>query len=173
MSCKYVDPVRWQTPDFFELPSSSKLLFCYFYDNCDLAGFIPVNKPLWSVYTGIPKDELDKVIDTLSEFVIVEDGIAWLCNHLVDNRNFPLNERNKAHRSIINLFERNSNHISSFKYYSSLTLQDTTRLYKDYTRQDNTGEDLSSFDPPSSNDKIGLKPGELLQMRENAKSSED
>ena len=173
MSCKYVDPVRWQTPGFFELPSSSKLLFCYLYDNCDLAGFIPVNKPLWSFNTGILKDELDTAMDTLSEFVIVEDGIAWLSNHLVDNRNFPLNKRNKAHKAIINLFERNSNHVSSFQYYSSLTIQDTTRQYKDKTIHYNTGEDLSSFDPPSSNNRIGLKPGELLQMREDAKSSED
>ena len=75
MSCKYVDPVRWQTPDFFELPSSSKLLFCYLYDNCDLAGFIPVNKPLWSVYTGIPKDELDKVIDKNGIKIIGESNI--------------------------------------------------------------------------------------------------
>ena len=129
MSCKYVDPVRWQTPGFFELPSSSKLLFCYLYDNCDLAGFIPVNKPLWSFNTGILQDELNTAMDTLSEFVIVENGIAWLSNHLVDNRNFPLNKRNKAHKAIINLFERNSNHVSSFQYYSSLTIQDTTRQY--------------------------------------------
>ena len=138
MSCKYVDPVRWQTPGFFELPSSSKLLFCYLYDNCDLAGFIPVNKPLWSFNTGILQDELNTAMDTLSEFVIVENGIAWLSNHLVDNRNFPLNKRNKAHKAIINLFERNSNHVSSFKYYSSLTIQDTTRHYKTIQRQDNT-----------------------------------
>ena len=170
MSCKYVDPVRWQTPDFFELPSSSKLLFCYLYDNCDRAGFIPVNKPLWSFNTGILQDELNTAMDTLSEFVIVENGIAWLSNHLVDNRNFPLNKRNKAHKAIINLFERNSNHVSSFQYYSSLTIQDTTRQYKDNTIHYNTGEDLSSFDPPN---RIGLKPGELLQMREDAKSSED
>ena len=173
MSCKYVDPVRWQTPGFFELPSSPKLLFCYLYDNCDLAGFIPVNKPLWSFNTGILQDELNTAMDTLSEFVIVENGIAWLSNHLVDNRNFPLNKRNKAHKAIINLFERNSNHVSSFQYYSSLTIQDTTRQYKDNTIHYNTGEDLSSFDPPSSNDRIGLKPGELLQMREEAKSNED
>ena len=173
MSCKYVDPVRWQTPDFFELPSSSKLLFCYFYDNCDLAGFIPVNKPLWSVYTGIPKDELDKVIDTLSEFVIVEDGIAWLSNHLVDNRNFPLNKRNKAHKAIINLFERNSNHVSSFQYYSSLTIQDTTRQYKDNTIQyrgiqwhskgNQSRESRTSFLPGGRKEEFkGQSSGEIL-----------
>ena len=49
---------------------SSKLLFCYLYDNCDLAGFIPVNKPLWSVYTGISKDELDSLKDNSSQLVL-------------------------------------------------------------------------------------------------------
>jgi len=126
MSCKYSDPSRWQSPEFFNLSGQAKYLYCFLYDNCDLAGFIPVNDGLWNVLTGIPKENITSILDELGDLVDVDNGIAWLKNHLDENRNLPLNRKNNAHKSIIKIFEKRKDHTSSWKFFQSLPIQDIT-----------------------------------------------
>lgn len=166
MSCKYVDPVRWQQPLFSNLSPRSKLLLCYLYDNCDLAGFLPNNKKQISFFLGIPVEEINSLFLEIENLAIIDGDIIWLKNHLVENRNFPLNAKNKAHQSIIRSFERNKIHTEAYSYFTSLSIPDTTLQDKDTTLHYRapSKDHPRTIQGPSENDKIGLRAGELMKM---------
>jgi len=170
MSCKYIDPLRWQQPDFNKLTPNAKLLICYLYDNCDLAGFIPKNLNLFSFFLGISIKDIELSIKEIKNLIAINNDIVWLKNHLIENRNFPLNPKNQAHKSIINSFERNKFHTEAYKFFSSLRLHDNTLPDKDKTLHYNTEDLRTPLKGPSNNKNDGLEKGELLRMFKNDRS---
>jgi len=137
-SHRWINPARWEDPYFTQRSLKAKYLYLFLYDRSNNAGFIAINYALWSVYTGIAKNDISSLMDELEEVVIVENGYAWLKNHLFLNRNYPLNPENNAHKSIFRMFEERSDHSKAWKFYNSHIPQDISS--QDKTRQETLQE---------------------------------
>ena len=163
MSKKFINPEMWETVEFQNLSKDAKSLYIYLYVKCDIAGFIRLNADLFTFQTKIK--DIDHCLKELKDFIQNDNGVLWLSDHLIDNSNFPLNPKNNAHRKIIHLFEV-CNHSYAKKYFEGLHI---TSLYNNNTLLYSTKDDATPLQPPSHNDRIGLKPGELLKMKLDAK----
>ena len=168
MSAVFSAADKWEEPWHESLSNNAKVLYDYLYDTADNAGFKPVNKKIWCVYTGLDLDEINVVIDELKELVIIENGVAWIKHHLEYNRNVDILTQNNAKAKIRKIYEANKNHKTAYYYYS--TLIDSTLLYstEPWKKGIQVAKAKDVYESGSP-----LKPGELLQMREDAKSSED
>ena len=104
MTIRFTLAEKWQDVWFRKLPPVGKLLFLYMCDNCNLAGIweVDLEQATFSVGVNIADVQgafkgLDRSYETLNGTHI------WLKNFLKHQRNLPLNHRNAAHASIINL----------------------------------------------------------------------
>ena len=127
MSSVFSAAEKWDEPWYGILSIQAKVLYDYLYDTADIAGFKPQNFPIWSAYTGLTESEIEKALDELKEVVIIENGLAWLKDHLKFNRNVNINVQNNAMAKIRKTYVANKNHKSAFSYYS--TLLDSTLPY--------------------------------------------
>ena len=165
MSKKFINPEIWETIEFQDLSKDAKSLYIYLYVKCDIAGFIRLNADLFTFQTKIK--DIDQCLKELKDFIKNDNGVLWLSNHLIDNSNFPLNQKNNAHRKIIHLFEV-CNHSYAKEYFEGLH---NTLLYNNNTILYSTKEDTTPLQPPSSNAIKGLKEGEFLEMIKESKPS--
>jgi hypothetical protein len=106
MSSRYSQTEKWADAWFSQLSPKSKLLFLYFCDNCNIAGFIEIIPKRICIDTGLTSQELDKCLIELSKcFVYSNDNsVIYLRTFLKHQKNLPLNENNKAHLGILKTF---------------------------------------------------------------------
>ena len=106
MSSRYSQTEKWGDGWFSQLTPKSKLLFIYFCDNCNIAGFIEIIPKRICIDTGLTSQELDKCLIELSKcFVYSNDNsVIYLRTFLKHQKNLPLNENNKAHLGILKTF---------------------------------------------------------------------
>ena len=126
MSSVFSAAEKWDEPWYGILSIEAKVLYDYLYDTADNAGFKPQNFHIWSAYTGLTESEIESTLDELKEVVIIENGLAWLKDHLKFNRNVNINVQNNAMAKIRKTYKANKKHKSAFSYYS--TLLDSTLL---------------------------------------------
>ena len=175
MSSVFSAAEKWDEPWYGILSIEAKVLYDYLYDTADNAGFKPQNFHIWSAYTGLTESEIESTLDELKEVVIIENGLAWLKDHLKFNRNVNINVQNNAMAKIRKTYVANKNHKSAFSYYS--TLLDSTLLYS--TEPLNKGRrsvnNSNEFIPVQPNMKIHkaqkfengeppMKVGDVLQL---------
>ena len=175
MSSVFSAAEKWDEPWYGILSIEAKVLYDYLYDTADNAGFKPQNFHIWSAYTGLTESEIESTLDELKEVVIIENGLAWLKDHLKFNRNVNINVQNNAMAKIRKTYEANKEHKAGFSYYS--TLLDSTRLYS--TEPLNKGRrsinNSNDFIPVQPNMKIHkaqkfengeppMKVGDVLQL---------
>jgi len=106
MALRFTNSDKWNDEWFCNLSKDEKLLFIFITDNCNAAGFIEVNKRIWSAYTGLSIDELNIAIEGIKKKVIIskDNSCLYIVNFLKHQKNLPLNPENKAHIGIIKLF---------------------------------------------------------------------
>jgi hypothetical protein len=92
---------KWEDPWFRKLKPNEKLLYLYMCERCDIAGFWPIDFGLASYLTNIPTRALQGAYKGLAEAYIEHGGFVWLRDFVRQQRNWPLNEANKAHAAII------------------------------------------------------------------------
>lgn len=107
MAYRFTDTDKWNDKWFFELKPNEKLLFIYLCENCDIAGFIETNFRKWSTDTNINNTTIIKGALKGLERGLIYSGnndILYIKNFLKHQKNYPLNEKNKAHLGIIKRF---------------------------------------------------------------------
>lgn len=106
MAYRYTDTNKWADNWFLNLSPTAKLLWNYFCDNCDIAGFIEVNTVRFSFDTGLTPEEIEQAIPEISSKLIISKtrDVLYLINFLKHQKNYPLREKNKCHKGILRRF---------------------------------------------------------------------
>ena len=105
MSYRFTTPEKWQDVWFRKLSISEKLIFLFFLDNCNLAGFIELDFESISFFTGLSEIEILTAVKGLNKGCLTIDNWVWLKNFLKHQKNLPLNPENNAHKHIIGLIK--------------------------------------------------------------------
>jgi hypothetical protein len=106
MAYRYTDTNKWSDNWFSGLSPTAKLLWNYFCDNCDIAGFIEVNTVRFSFDTGLTPEEIEQALPEISSKLIISKtrDVLYLSNFLKHQKNYPLRETNKCHKGILRRF---------------------------------------------------------------------
>jgi hypothetical protein len=148
---------KWKDLWFSNLSPHAKLLFFYFVENCDNAGFFEVNKKFMLFHTGFNEQELmDAGIELKKSYIKSKDGTKlWFKNFLKYQKKLPLNYSNRSHKQIISIIEENLANENKFKGNSVITF-----LLPDYKKVNETQENES------------LNSGEVEKVSESSNSPE-
>jgi hypothetical protein len=108
---------KWKDLWFSNLSPNAKLLFFYFVENCDNAGFFEVNKKFMLFHTGFNEQELmDAGIELKKSYIKSKDGTKlWFKNFLKYQKKLPLNSLNNMHKQVIMLIQENLSDENKFK----------------------------------------------------------
>jgi len=108
---------KWKDLWFSNLSPNGKLLFFYFVENCDNAGFFEVNKKFMLFHTGFNEEQLmDAGIELKKSYIKSKDGTKlWFKNFLKYQKKLPLNLANNMHKQIIMLIQENLSDENKFK----------------------------------------------------------
>jgi hypothetical protein len=106
MAYRFTDTEKWRDLWYSKLTQLQKLLFIYLCDNCDIAGFIDVNYRLWAFDIGSSEETIKGALVGLDRGLVVSNcgETLYIRNFLKHQKNYPLNEKNAAHRGIIKCF---------------------------------------------------------------------
>lgn len=104
---RYTETNKWRDPWFQGLPHGSKLLFLYFCDNCDNAGFYEQNMSEACFHLRITESQYTKALAPLiqSGKLRIARNWLWITNFLRHQKNDILSRANNAHIQIIRLIE--------------------------------------------------------------------
>lgn len=141
MSYRISNIEKWKDMWFLDLSPISKILFFYFVENCDNAGFFEVNKKLILFQTGLTEDELMTAGTELKKsYIKSKDGtVLWFRNFLKYQKKLPLNYSNRSHKQIIYIIEENLANENKFKGNSVIK-----SLLPDYKKFNETKENNST-----------------------------
>jgi len=117
MSYRMTNIEKWKDLWFSNLSPNAKLLFFYFVENCDNAGFFEVNKKFMLFYTGLDEKQLyDAGNELKKSYVKSGDGTKlWFKNFLKYQKKMPLNSANNMHKQVILLIQENLSDETKFK----------------------------------------------------------
>jgi hypothetical protein len=117
MSYRLTNIEKWKDLWFSDLSLHAKLLFFYFVENCDNAGFFEVNKKFMLFHTGLTEEQLMEAGTELKKsYIKSHDGTKlWFKNFLKYQKKLPLNSANNVHKQIIHLIHENLSDEKKFK----------------------------------------------------------
>ena len=117
MSYRITSTEKWKDLWFSDLSPNAKLLFFYFVENCDNAGFFEVNKKFMLFYTGLNEEQLMEAGTELKKsYIKSQDGTKlWFKNFLKYQKKLPLNSASNIHKQIIGLLQYNLSDETKFK----------------------------------------------------------
>lgn len=102
---RFTSTEKWQDKWYRQLPPYHKLIWEYLRDCCNNAGFIELDSEQISFSTGIPREEIPKIIKGLDRgYLGAKEGHKdwiWIKNFLKHQKNLPLNPNNNSHKQII------------------------------------------------------------------------
>lgn len=107
MSYRFSNTDKWSDEWFVDLNPNEKLMFLYFCDCCDIAGFYELSLRKMSFDLGLKPDEIKAAFSGLSKCYIVskDKKVIFIKNFMKHQKNLPLNTQNKAHVGIISRFK--------------------------------------------------------------------
>jgi len=117
MSYRMTNTEKWKDLWFSNLSPHAKLLFFYFVENCDNAGFFEVNKKFMLFHTGLDEKQLmDAGTELKKSYIKSVDGTKlWFKNFLKYQKKLPLSLSNNMHKQIILLIQENLADDTKFK----------------------------------------------------------
>lgn len=106
MSSRYTDTEKWQDGWYADLQPYAKLLFNYFCDNCDCAGFMEISKRKIASDIGFSVEDFEGAYKDLARGLVgSKDGYTiFIKNFLKRQKSLPLKIDNNYHRGIIKRF---------------------------------------------------------------------
>jgi hypothetical protein len=105
MAKRFTETDKWKDSWFLDLSAGQKLVWLYFLDNCDNAGFIEINLRYMAFVIGIDEDKILGAIKGLNRGLLgPKNNVYFIKNFLKHQKNIPLNSTNNAHKQIINIF---------------------------------------------------------------------
>lgn len=132
MSKRFTDSAIWQKEFYTQYTMKQKLLLRYLFDNCNNAGIIEPNYPLFSFFIGekITEDDVMSLNTDKERIKKLPNGKLFLTKFIKFQQGNFLNYNNKAHLQIINILKENKVDLSSI--FGTLK------------------EDISPIEPPSN-----------------------
>jgi hypothetical protein len=106
MPYRFTDTAKWEDKWFSGLKPVEKLLFLYLCDNCDPAGFIEINIRRWAFDLQASEHIVEGALKGVEKSFIYSTckNYIYIRNFLRHQKNYPLNENNRAHRGVISRF---------------------------------------------------------------------
>jgi hypothetical protein len=166
MSYRISNIDKWKDLWFSNLSPQAKLLFFYFVENCDNAGFFEVNKKFMLFYTGLTEEQLMAAGTELKKsYIKSQDGTKlWFKNFLKYQKKLPLNVANNVHKQIISLIQDNLLDETKFKGSAvinsllpvDLQVVKATRIKREVSNKNNSDESLT--EKPIEKPKRFVKP---------------
>jgi len=152
MSYRITNTDKWQDLWFSNLSVQAKLLFFYFVENCDNAGFFEVNKKFMLFHLGFNEEELMSAGNELKKsYLKSKDGTKlWFKNFLKYQKKLPLNSANNNHKQIIALIQENLSDDNKFKGNDILNsiLPNDLQLVKNQRKKREVSLDNGETDKP-------------------------
>jgi len=107
MAYRYTNTDKWQDVWFSNLKQIEMLLFLYLCDNCDIAGFIEINIKRWASDLSSTNNTIEGALKGLQRGLVFSkcNECIYIRNFIKHQKNYPLNEKNKAHIGILRRFE--------------------------------------------------------------------
>jgi len=107
MAYRFTSTDKWKDAWFTNLSQIEMLLFLYLCDNCDIAGFIDINYRQWAFDLRSNEAGIKGALKGLARGLVHSNcgEVLYIRNFLKHQKNYPLNEKNMAHRGIIKCFE--------------------------------------------------------------------
>lgn len=100
---RFSETEKWRDPWFQALPHTSKLLFLYFCDTCNNAGFYEENIREACFHLGIDEAQYQGALQGLTRGIKGASGWLWIRRFLRHQKNESLSLNNPAHKQIIRL----------------------------------------------------------------------
>jgi hypothetical protein len=106
MAYRFTDTEKWKDRWFLELKPVEKLLFYFIVDNCNIAGFIEVNKRIWAAQLNTDMKQIEGALKGLQRGLIYSKcgTVLYVRNFIKHQKNYPINPDNKAHVGILKAF---------------------------------------------------------------------
>lgn len=114
MTTRFTETDKWEDSWFRKLKLQEKVLFLYICDKCNSAGFWEIDLELASIFTGIGAKSILAAFEGLSRAYLRHGGFVWLRDFIRQQRNYPLNPQNNAHKQIIGQLEFHSDNDVKF-----------------------------------------------------------
>lgn len=105
---RLVETDRWKDTWFVELLPYSKLLLSYIYDNCDEAGFIDVNYPIWQTQLKMTREQIFVALKALQPALLSDKKKKlFIIDFLKHQKKLPLVKGQEEAEWIINKLKSN------------------------------------------------------------------
>ena len=145
MAYRFTNTDKWGDAWFSDLRASAKLLFLYFCDYCDAAGFLEINVKKISFDCGLSKKEVEDSLGQLnSKLLLSPDGkYLFIRNFIKHQKNLPLNENNNAHLGIIRRLNENLQSFG-FEYFNDFLISPSLAPDKPLSRGSGKGNSNSN-----------------------------
>lgn len=163
MSYRITNTEKWKDLWFSNLSAHAKLLFFYFVENCDNAGFFEVNKKFMLFHLGFTEEELMSAGTELKKsYIKSKDGTKlWFRNFLKYQRKLPLNSANNSHKPIIMTIQENLADENKFKgnnVISSLLPTDLQSIKPQRKKKDVVEEEVLTGEKTQNKSSRFVKP---------------
>jgi hypothetical protein len=101
MAKRFTDTEKWKKPLIRNMKAAYKLLWLYILDECDHAGIWHVDIEVAQIKIGekLDKDEAIKAFG--KKIHVFDDGEKWFIPAFIDFQYGELNEKNRAHQSVL------------------------------------------------------------------------
>lgn len=105
---RLVETDRWKDIWFVELTPYAKLLLSYLYDNCDEAGFIDVNYPIWETQLKMTREQIFASLKLLQPALLSDKKKKiFIVDFLKHQKKLPLIKGQEEAEWIINKLKSN------------------------------------------------------------------
>ncbi len=110
MPKRFTETDKWKDVWFRKLSPNDKLVFFYLVENCDNAGFIELDTDMAAFVIGLSDEDIKSSIKGLARALLgPREGLYYVKNFLIHQKNHPLNPSNRAHSQIIGLVGSKAN----------------------------------------------------------------
>lgn len=97
MAKRFTDSDKWKKPWFRKLSPLHKCFWIYLLDNCDQAGFWPVDFDLAEIFIGAPLDKSEIQDVFKNQYEELASGKKWFVRDFIHFQYGELTEKNRLH----------------------------------------------------------------------------
>jgi hypothetical protein len=106
MAKRFTDSEKWKKPFIKKLPMQYKLLWFYLLDDCNHAGVWQVDLEIASLRIGYNLNLKDSITALNDKIKVFDNGEKWFIKDFIEFQYGELNEKNRAHKSVISVLTK-------------------------------------------------------------------
>ena len=106
MAKRFTDSEKWKKPFIKKLPMQYKLLWFYLLDDCNHAGVWQVDLEIASLRIGYKLNLKDSITALNDKIKVFDNGEKWFIKDFIEFQYGELNEKNRAHKSVISVLKK-------------------------------------------------------------------